>query len=65
MVAPGQGTMLVSKEGNHPLLPSPTSPLPHWAGFSAWPSTCRLVSDILSPESLNLAAMDMKLLAVN
>ena len=28
MAASGQGTMSVSEEGNHPLLPSPTGLLP-------------------------------------
>ena len=33
MVATGQGTMLVSWEGNHPLLPSPVSLLPPGLAF--------------------------------
>ena len=36
-----------------------------WDGTSAWPSIWRLAPDILSTRSLNLAAMDMKLVAVN
>ena len=36
-----------------------------WGGISAWPSIWRLAPDVSSPRSLNLAAMDMKLVAVN
>ena len=36
-----------------------------WDGMSTWPSIWRLAPDILSTKSLNLAAMDMKLVAVN
>ena len=36
-----------------------------WAGTSAWPSIWRLAPDISSPRSLNLAAIDMKLVAVS
>ena len=36
-----------------------------WDGMSTWPSIWRLASDILSTRSLNLAAMDIKLVAVN
>ena len=34
-------------------------------GTSAWPSACRLTPDVLSTRSLSLAAIDMKLVAVN
>ena len=34
-------------------------------GTSTWPSSCRLAPDILSTRSLDLAAIDMKLVAVN
>ena len=36
-----------------------------WAGLSTWPSAWRLDSAALSTKLLNLAAMDMKLVAVN
>ena len=36
-----------------------------WGGMSTWPSIWRLTLDISSTMSLNLAAMDMKLVAVN
>ena len=36
-----------------------------WNGMSAWPSIWRLTLEILFPRSLNLAAIDMKLVAVN
>ena len=36
-----------------------------WGGTSTWPFIWRLAPDISSTRSLNLAAMDMKLVAVN
>ena len=36
-----------------------------WGGMSAWPSIWRLAPDVSSTRSLDLAAMDMKLVAVN
>ena len=36
-----------------------------WNGMSPWPSMWRLAPDILSPRSLDLAGIDMKLVAVN
>ena len=36
-----------------------------WNGTSMWPSVWRPTPDILSPRSHNLAAIDMKLVAVN
>ena len=36
-----------------------------WDGMSAWPSIQRSAPDILFTRSLNLAAIDMKLVAVN
>ena len=36
-----------------------------WDGASMWPSIWRLAPDVLSPRSLDLAAIDMKLVAVN
>ena len=36
-----------------------------WDGMSTWPSIWRLAPDVLSTRSLDLAVMDMKLVAVN
>ena len=36
-----------------------------WVGTSTWPSIWRLAPDVLSTRSLNLAAIHMKLMAVN
>ena len=36
-----------------------------WGGTSTWPYVWRLTPDISSTRSLDLAAMDMKLVAVN
>ena len=36
-----------------------------WEGTSVWPSIWRLTPDVSSTRSLDLAAMDMKLVAVN
>ena len=36
-----------------------------WDGMSMWPSFWRLAPDILSSRSLDLAAIDMKLVAMN
>ena len=36
-----------------------------WGGMSMWPSVWRLAPDVSSTRSLDLAAMDMKLVAVN
>ena len=36
-----------------------------WVGTSTWPSAWRLAPDVLSTRSLDLAAMDTKLVAVN
>ena len=36
-----------------------------WGGMSAWPSIWRLTPDVSSSRSLDVAAMDMKLVAVN
>ena len=36
-----------------------------WDGTSTWPSIWRLAPDVLSPRSLDLVAIDMKLVAVN
>ena len=36
-----------------------------WGGMSAWPSIWRLTPDVSSTRSLNLAAKDMELVAVN
>ena len=47
------------------MLPTPSGPLHLWDGTSAWPSIWRLAPDVLSSRSLDLAAIDMKLVAVN
>ena len=36
-----------------------------WDGMSTWPSVWRLAPDVLYPRPLNLAAIDMKLVAVS
>ena len=36
-----------------------------WDGTSTWPSIWRLAPDILSPRSLDFAAIDVKVMAVN
>ena len=36
-----------------------------WDGTSVWPSIWKLAPDVLFTRSLDLAAMDMKLVAVN
>ena len=36
-----------------------------WGGMSTWTSICRLAPDVLSTRSLDLAAIDMRLVAVN
>ena len=36
-----------------------------WVGTSTWPSVWRLAPDVLSTRSLDLAAIDMKLVAVS
>ena len=36
-----------------------------WDGTSMWPSIWRLAPDVLSPRLLDLAAIDLKLVAVN
>ena len=36
-----------------------------WDGMSVWPSIWRLAPDVLSSRSLDLAAIDMKLVAMN
>ena len=36
-----------------------------WEGISMWPSIWRLAPDVLSPKSLDMAAIDVKLVAVN
>ena len=40
-------------------------PFAHWDGMSTWHSIWRLTPDVLSTRALNLAAMDMKLVALN
>ena len=55
---------MVSGRENYPMLLTHIGPLHSW-GMSAWPSIWRLTSDLSSTRLLDLAAMDMKLLAVN
>ena len=52
-------------EENYPRLLTPMDPFALWDGMSIWPSIWRLAPDVLFPRSLNLAAIDMKLVAVN
>ena len=61
----GTGTRMVSGRENHPRASNS-----HWSsalldGMSAWPSIWRLAPDVLSPRLLDLAAIDVKLVAVN
>ena len=52
-------------EGELPNAPNSLGSFALWDGMSAWPSVWRLAPDILSSRSLDLAAIDMKLVAVN
>ena len=52
-------------EGELPKAPNSHGSFAHWHGMSTWPSIWRLAPDILFPRSLNLAAIDMKLVAMN
>ena len=56
---------MVSGRENYQMLLTPVGPLHSVPGLSAWPSIWRLAPDISSTRSLNLAAMYMKLVAVN
>ena len=52
-------------EGELPKAPDSHGSFALWDGMSAWPSIWRLAPDVLFPRSLNLAATDVKLVAVN
>ena len=52
-------------EGELPNASNPHRSFALWDGTSTWPSIWRLAPDVLSTRSLNLAAMDMQLVAVN
>ena len=58
-------TKAVSGRGNYPLPSGSHGSFAFWAGTSAWPSVWRLASHILSTRLLDLAAIDMKLVAVS
>ena len=60
---PGQGPR--QWEGELPNAPNSPGSFALWDGTSAWPSIWRLATDVLSSRSLDLAAIDMKLVAVN
>ena len=52
-------------EGELPNDPDSLGSFALWDGMYAWPFIWRLAPDILSSRSLDLAAIDMKLVAVN
>ena len=58
-------TKMVSGRENYMMLSNPIGPFTLWGGTSAWPSIWRLDPAISSTRLLNLAAMDIKLVAVN
>ena len=60
----GQGPRWQVKGELHNAPDSPGS-LALWDGMSTWPSIRRLAPDVLSSRSLDLAAIDTKLVAVN
>ena len=62
---PGQGPRQQVGGRNYPMLPTPIGPL-HSGMACLWgPPSGSLAPDILFPRSLDLAAIDMKLVAVN
>ena len=65
MVAFLLGTKMASGEGELPYAPDSHRYFALWDGMSMWSSIWRLAPDALSPRSLSLAAIDMKLVAVN
>ena len=65
MAASWPGTKMASGRENSLMHPTPIGHLHSEDSMSAWPSIWRLAAAILSTRSLNLAAMDMKLVAVN
>ena len=56
---------MVSGRENYPMLLNSCRSFALWGCISAWPSIWRLAPDVLFPRSLDLAAIDMKLVAVN
>ena len=52
-------------EGELPNAPDSHGSFALWDGTSTWPSIWGLAPDVLCPRSLNLAAIDVKLVAVN
>ena len=52
-------------DGELPNAPNSPRSFAPWDGMSMWPSIWRLAPDILSSKSFDLAAIDMKLVAVN
>ena len=52
-------------KGELPDAPNSLGSFALWDGTSAWPSIWKLAPDILPSRSLNLAAIDMKLVALN
>ena len=52
-------------EGELPNTPNSPRSFTLWDGTYMWPSVWRLAPDVLSSRSLDLAAIDMKLVAVN
>ena len=60
---PGQGPRW--QVGELPVAPDSLGSSALWEGTFTWPSIWRLAPDVLSSRSLDLAAIDMKLVAVN
>ena len=65
MVASWLGTKMASGRENYPMLLSPIGPFNFGMALLHGPSIWGLAPDILFPTLLNLAAIDMKLMAVN
>ena len=59
------GDKIVSWRENCLMLLAPIGPLHSGGGMSTWPSIWILTPDVSSTRSLDLAAMDTKLVAVN
>ena len=64
MAASWLGTKMVSGGESYDASSSHKS-FTFWGGMSMWPSIWRLAPDVSSTRLLDLAAMDMKLVAVN
>ena len=65
MAASGPGTKMASERGNYPLPLAPVGPLHFGLAHPHGPPSGDLAPDVLSTRLLNLAAMDMKLVAVS